>query len=78
MTGNCTRWASLSGRERDALECLVAGSSNNEIGQQLYIAETTVRFHVSHILRKLGLRTRTEILRLFPTSVDSTPEFTDA
>jgi DNA-binding NarL/FixJ family response regulator len=62
----------LSGRERDGPECPVAGSSNNEIGQQLYIGETTVRFHVSH------LRTRTEILRSSPTSVDSTPEFTDA
>ena len=62
--GGGTRGASLSGRERDVLECLVDGSSNREIGQQLYIAESTVRFHVSHILRKLGTRTRAEVIAL--------------
>jgi len=62
--GAGTHGASLSGRERDVLECLVDGSSNREIGQQLYIAESTVRFHVSHILRKLGTRTRAEVIAL--------------
>ncbi|WP_257226543.1 helix-turn-helix domain-containing protein [Rhodococcus opacus] len=52
--GGGTRGASLSGRERDVLECLVDGSSNREIGQQLYIAESTVRFHVSHIPAEAG------------------------
>lgn len=46
------------------LGCLVAGSSNREIGQQLYIAESTVRFHVSSTLRKLGVRTRAEVIAL--------------
>jgi len=63
-TGGSASWPSLSGRERDVLGCLVAGSSNREIGQQLYIAESTVRFHVSSILRKLGVRTRAEVIAL--------------
>ncbi|NGP08027.1 helix-turn-helix transcriptional regulator [Rhodococcus sp. 14C212] len=46
------------------LECLVAGSSNREIGQKLSIAESAGCFHVGHILRKLRARTRAEAIAL--------------
>ena len=36
------------------------GKTNREIAKALFIAETTVKVHVRHILRKLGVRTRTE------------------
>ena len=49
---------SLSPRERDILRCISRGASNKEIGRDLGIAETTVKIHVQHILRKLNVSSR--------------------
>lgn len=54
------RLASLSPREREILGCIARGASNKEIARQLAIAETTVKIHVQHILRKLGLGSRVQ------------------
>ncbi len=51
---------SLSPRERDILRGIARGASNKEIGQQLGIAETTVKIHVQHVLRKLSVSTRVQ------------------
>lgn len=52
--------ASLSTREREVL-CLVAkGHTNREIGEQLFIAETTARNHVSRIFARLDMSRRSE------------------
>jgi len=48
----------LSPRERDILRLIVRGESNKHIARSLDIAETTVKIHVQHILRKLGLTNR--------------------
>jgi len=48
----------LSPRERDILRAIAKGASNKEIGRTLCIAETTVKIHVQHILRKLDVSTR--------------------
>jgi DNA-binding CsgD family transcriptional regulator len=50
----------LTERELDVLRLLVAGKTNPEIADALFIGPGTVRNHVSHILAKLGARTRTE------------------
>jgi DNA-binding NarL/FixJ family response regulator len=54
----------LSEREREVFRLMAEGLSNGEIGQQLYISETTVKTHVTHILQKLGLRDRVQAVVL--------------
>jgi two-component system nitrate/nitrite response regulator NarL len=48
----------LSPRERDILRGMAQGASNKEIAREHGIAETTVKIHVQHILRKLGVSSR--------------------
>ena len=49
----------LTPREREVLALVAAGRSNGEIGRQLFIATKTVSVHVSNILAKLGVSSRT-------------------
>lgn len=51
----------LTERERDVIACIVQGMSNKQIAEALSISTTTVRTHVSNILRKLNLENRTQI-----------------
>ena len=50
----------LTAREREVLRLLARGLSNRDIGEKLYISETTAKFHVGNILRKLGVSRRAE------------------
>jgi DNA-binding NarL/FixJ family response regulator len=50
----------LSERELEILSLIARGATNKEIADQLFIAEGTVKNHVTHILGKLGVRDRTE------------------
>ena len=50
----------LTPREQHILQLLVGGFSNKEIGRAVFLAEGTVRNHVSHILAKLDCRDRTQ------------------
>lgn len=51
----------LSPREQELLREIVRGASNKEIARTLGIAETTVKIHVQHILRKLNLSSRVQV-----------------
>lgn len=50
----------LTERELEILAILATGASNREIADQLYLAEGTVKNHVSNILSKMGARDRTQ------------------
>ena len=50
----------LTPRERQVLELIARGATNREIGAELFMAEKTASVHVSRILSKLDVRSRTE------------------
>jgi two-component system response regulator NreC len=53
----------LSEREREVLRLLALGHTNQEIAKQLYISVRTAETHRAHIMQKLGLNTRAELVR---------------
>ena len=54
----------LTSREQEVFRLIAEGLSNVEIGKQLYISDTTVKTHITHILQKLGLRDRVQAVVL--------------
>lgn len=50
----------LTDRELEVLRLLATGLSNSGIGTRLFISATTVKFHVSNIMRKMGVSRRAE------------------
>jgi len=50
----------LSPREQEILALIAEGASNKEAARRLHVAESTVKIHVQHILRKLGLASRVQ------------------
>jgi len=54
----------LTRREREVLEQVAAGRTNRQIAEELFISESTAGVHVSNILGKLGVSTRTEAARV--------------
>ncbi|GAC1626764.1 MAG: response regulator transcription factor [Candidatus Acidiferrum sp.] len=56
--------ANLSRREQEVLDSLLENLSNKEIASKLNIAERTVKFHVSNLLSKFGVRRRADLILL--------------
>ena len=54
----------LTGREWEVLDCMRAGLTTSQIARRLVIADVTVRRHAGRIMRKLGVATRAEAVRL--------------
>lgn len=54
----------LTNREREILALLIEGLNNNQIAERLYVSASTVKSHVSNILSKLGVSSRTEAVAL--------------
>jgi DNA-binding NarL/FixJ family response regulator len=54
----------LTERELDVFRLIARGLSNAEIGRELYISDTTVKTHITHILMKLNLRDRVQAIVL--------------
>ena len=52
----------LTERERAILRCVVAGASNQEIASNLFLATSTVKWHIHHVFGKLGVRSRTQAI----------------
>ena len=55
----CAHLAQLSGSERQVLDLVARGASNRDVADQLSLSEATVRKHLEHVYRKLGVTNRT-------------------
>jgi DNA-binding NarL/FixJ family response regulator len=62
---------SLSTRERQILAMLVTGLTNQEIGARMFLAESTVKSHLSSAYNKLGVRSRSEAVTVIMDRPDS-------
>jgi len=62
---------SLSTRERQILAMVVMGLTNQEIGMRMFLAESTVKSHLSSAYNKLGVRSRSEAVTVIMNQPDS-------
>jgi len=71
-----TELEELTSREMEVFRLIARGLSNAEIGEQLFITDTTVKTHVTHVLQKLNLRDRVQAVVLAHQAriVDETPD----
>lgn len=65
--------ATLTGRERQVLELVVAGKLNKQVAAQLGTSEKTVKFHRGNLMRKLGVRVVADLVKLAERAGIGTP-----
>ena len=58
-----TRYDGLSDRERQVLKLVAEGKTSQQIAEELFLSVNTVQTHRSHIMEKLGLHNRTDLIR---------------
>jgi len=63
-----SRLSELTGREREILDLLVAGQSNKQLAKQLNLSLRTIETHRNNILKKMGVSSFTELLRVLLSS----------
>jgi DNA-binding NarL/FixJ family response regulator len=61
-SGAASGLALLTEREREILACAASGRGNKDIAEQLYVSLDTVKTHLHHIYRKLGVDGRVEAI----------------
>jgi DNA-binding NarL/FixJ family response regulator len=57
----------ITSREYEVLKCISEGLSNKEIGERLFLSESTIKTHVSNLLLKLNAKRRTQALQIAKT-----------
>jgi DNA-binding NarL/FixJ family response regulator len=62
---------SLTSRETQVALAVAEGASNKEVAATLYLTPKTVEYHLTHVYRKLGLRSRVELVRRFASNDES-------
>jgi DNA-binding CsgD family transcriptional regulator len=68
----------LSERQMEIVKCLLAGLSNKEIADETCVSEDTIKGHLSHIMKRLAVRSRTGILsKIFQVYNESSPPHSD-
>jgi ATP/maltotriose-dependent transcriptional regulator MalT len=72
-TPGARRLELLRDREREVLELMISGLRNRDIAERLFISVRTVKYHVSNILQKLGVASRTEAIALAHSAGISAP-----
>ena len=65
----------LSRREKEILQLVAEGMTNSEVARHFWVTETTVKFHLSRIYRKIGVKNRTGAAKWLRDSaaVDESP-----
>ena len=63
----------LTPREREVVTLLASGVSNRRLADKLVITEGTAKLHVKHILKKLGLRSRSEVAAFLARTLNREP-----
>lgn len=59
----CTAYDSLTSREREVMEFVVAGLLNKQIASELNLSEITVKIHRGQVMRKMGARSVADLVR---------------
>jgi DNA-binding NarL/FixJ family response regulator len=53
--------AAFTDREREVIRLVARGLTNREIGREIFVSESTAKFHVRNVMRKLGVHSRAEV-----------------